>query len=261
MNKRKITMKLFSLKKLLSNKKTSLLLLFLLLISGALFAKSSINQNKNLDNYKNYYLKGIFSVESEPSIDGEQKYNRYFVIYDNKIFTTLNDIYTDDNKKIKDGKYNLKTYLGTRIDIVVKNGNIEELKPLKEDDMKKEMFMKESNCLTADFLYRFYLLYLQKKEGYVNFEDEWFDKRTKIYAIVNEDYFSYGLYILDNKTAIFWDREIGGYEDEWYIEMYNNQNNDDRIDCFTKIDSTHLKLEKDSTKNCYIKLKNCKIIN
>ena len=50
MNKRKITMKLFSLKKLLSNKKTSLLLLFLLLISGALFAKSSINQNKNLDN-------------------------------------------------------------------------------------------------------------------------------------------------------------------------------------------------------------------
>ncbi len=252
-------MKLFNLKKLFNNKKTTLLLFLFLLISGALFAKSSINQNKNLDNYKNYYLRGVYSIESEIMDGLEQRNKRYFVIYDNKIFTTMNDVSIDDNKKIPDGKYTLETDFGTRIDIVVKNGNIEELKPLKEDDMKKEMFVKEPNCLTAEFLYRFYLLYTGINSEIFT-KNEWSDRRATIYNIIykERDYNEFNLYLLDNKIAIIWDGEYG-YSDQSIIASGYYKNNE--IDCFKKIDSTHLAIEGNKFNKCFLKVKNCTIIN
>jgi hypothetical protein len=216
------------------------------------------NKNKSLDGYKNYYLRGVFSVESEIMSGVEQRNKRYFVIYDNKIFTTMNDVSINDNKKVPNGKYTLETDLGTRIEVVVENGEIKDLKSLVEEQMKREKVIDKDNCLTAEFLYNFYILYTGI-DGKIFSNKEWSDKRTAIYNIIYEErgYNEFNLYVLDKKIAIIWDGEYG--YDEKSIIASNNKNNE--TDCFKKIDSTHLKIEKDKSNKCFIKTKNCQIIN
>jgi len=216
------------------------------------------NNDHNIDKYKNYYLRGVYSIESEMMNGLEQRNKRYFVIYDNKIFTTMNDIDIDDNKKIPDGKYTLETDLGTRIDIAVKNGEIKELKPLVEEKIKKEMFIKEPNCLTSKFLYHFYILYTGINSEIFT-KNEWSDRRTTIYNIIykERDYNVFNLYLLDNKIAIIWDGEYGYSDQSTIASDYKNN----EIDCFKKIDSTHIAIEDNKLNKCFLKVKNCTIIN
>jgi hypothetical protein len=228
------------------------------------------------DDYREYYFKGIFEVETSQmthanSIKFTSKTNRYFVIYDDKIFTTLNNSYSyvDQDLVVKDGSYHLVTEMGTEFDIKVKNGKISEF---QFNGKIKENKIKKTGCFFATFIHRFNYLYkVISYEGLFGTDEKkkvWKNDSLRVYEIFNEagEYTSYNLNILNNDLAIEWDGESGFYDRVKEQDQTNNVSCYQKKDIGTNEKNTenaliYVKNEKKKKISCYIEVKNCRVFN
>ncbi len=118
--------------------------------------------------------------------------------------------------------------------------------------------MKDDNCLTAEFLFTFDAISQQTGSSYnkTNFNIE-------AYEIYQDNQYSFfNLYIFDKKYAVIkYGFEKDGFNDKSTI---SNKNQSNQVECYDAIEKNKISAKVITARDyrkCFIKVKDCKIIN